>query len=292
MYSVRRFAAAALLVFSCQAASADSYDTIKKRGSIIVGVKPDYKPWGFTDAKGNLDGMEVELARDIAKRLKVKLVLVPALSSNRLQLLNEGKADMILATFSVTEERKKQVHFVEPSYYAAMIGILSRQKSGLGGEATLKGRKICAVAGNYSNKSVEGFVAGKLIEHKTLTEAEDKLLAGQCDGVTFDDVVLLYQVKSEADKWKDYDISLMLTVTPAPWGIGLPLPEKAGRLSNFLTGVVKDWHRRGKLLALEKKWVGDNSMALQWLSGKVKAADAAAAKKKEQAVKPATVKAQ
>jgi polar amino acid transport system substrate-binding protein len=112
MYFVRRFAAAVSLIFSCHAASADSYDTIIKRGSIIIGVKPDYKPWGFTDAKGNLDGMEVELARDVAKRLKVKLVLVPALSSNRLQLLNEGKVDMVLATFSVTPERKQQVHFI------------------------------------------------------------------------------------------------------------------------------------------------------------------------------------
>jgi polar amino acid transport system substrate-binding protein len=295
MHFVWRFTAAIFLLLSCDVAAADTFDNVVKRGSITIGVKPDYKPWSFKDGKGELQGMEVELARDIARRLKVKLNLVPALSSNRVQLLNEGKVDVILATFSVTEERKKQVTFVEPSYYAAMIGVLSKQKSGIGGETTLKGKKICAVAGNYSNKAVTGFVGGDLIEHKTLIEAEDKLRAGECDGVTFDDVVLLYQLKSEAEKWKDYDISLMMTVTPAPWGIGLPLSEKDGHMAKFLSGVVKEWHRRGKLLALEKKWVGDNSMALQWLSGKVKAADAGASvpsSKRKGAPRPSTVKSQ
>jgi polar amino acid transport system substrate-binding protein len=218
--------------------------------------------------------MEVDLARDIARRLNVKLVLVPAVSSNRIQLLNEGKADVVLATFSVTEERKKQVAFIEPSYYAAMTAVLHKTGSGIGNEASLNGRAICAVAGNYSNKTVAPFVGRNLIESKTLTEAEEKLRAGECEGVNFDDVVLLYQLKSEGDKWQNYDISLLLSVTPAPWGIAVPLTEKDGALAKFLSKTVSEWHRKGTLLRLEKKWVGDNSMALQWLSSKVKAAEA------------------
>ncbi len=258
-----------------QTVSAATVEQIKKRGSIVVGVKSDYKPWGFMDENGKLDGMEIELAQDLAKRLNVKLVLVPALSSNRVQLLDDGKVDLIMATFSVTEERKKQVAFVEPSYYAAMTAVLTKAKSGVGNEASLKGRKICAVSGNYSNKTVAGFVAHDLIEAKTLPEAEEKLRAGECDGVSFDDVVLLYQLKSEGDKWQDYDISLLLSVTPAPWGIAVPLAEKDGSLAKFISTAVKDWHRKGTLLALEKKWIGDNSMALKWLSQKIKTADAA-----------------
>jgi polar amino acid transport system substrate-binding protein len=225
---------------------------------------------------GNLKGMEIDLANDIARRLKVKLELVPALSSTRIQLLNERKADLILATFSVTAERKKQVYFIEPSYYAAMIGIITRVNSGIGGEASIKGRKICAVLGNYSNPTVTKFVGGPLIEYKTLTEAEEKLRAGECDGVSFDDVVLLYQLKSDEEKWRDYDIALLLTVDPAPWGLAVRLGEEKGRFANFLSGVVKDWHKRGILLAKEKHWVGENSMALQWLSQKVKLAESAA----------------
>jgi polar amino acid transport system substrate-binding protein len=267
-------ATAALLSLPFSNASGATLDEIKKRGSISIAVKSDYQPWGFAGQSGKLQGMEVDLARDIAKRLKVKLVLVPAVSSNRVQLLNEGKADVVLATFSVTEERKKQVGFIEPSYYAAMTAVLHKTGSGIGNEASLKGRAICAVAGNYSNKTVAPFVGRDLMESKTLTEAEDKLRAGECEGVNFDDVVLLYQIKSEKDKWQSYDISLLLSVTPAPWGIAVPLKEKDGPLAKFLSKAVSDWHRKGTLLRLEKKWIGDNSMALAWLTSKVRAADA------------------
>jgi polar amino acid transport system substrate-binding protein len=267
-------AAAMLLALPFKSVSAATLDEIKKRGSISIAVKSDYQPWGFTDPSGKLQGMEVDLARDIAKRLKVKLVLVPAVSSNRVQLLNEGKADVVLATFSVTEERKKQVAFIEPSWYAAMIAVLSKTGSGIGNEKALKGRSICAVAGNYSNKTVAPFVGRDLIESKTLTEAEEKLRAGEGEGVNFDDVVLLYQLKSEADKWKNYDITLLLSVTPAPWGIAVPLKEQNGALAKFLSKTVSEWHRKGTLRRLEKKWVGDNSMALAWLTSKVKAAEA------------------
>lgn len=287
MSSSRLVALCVLCLFPLHAVSATTLDEIKKRGSIVIGVKSDYRPWGFTDESGNLDGMEIELARDIARRLNVKLVLVPALSSNRISLLNEGKVDIILATFSVTEERKTQAAFIEPSYYAAMTAILTKAKSGVGSEASLRGRKICAVAGNYSNKSVAGLVGDDLVETKTLPEAEEKLRVGECDGVTFDDVVLLYQVKSETDKWRDYDISLLLSITPAPWGLAIPLSEKNSALARLLSATVRDWHRTGRLLALEKKWVGDNSMALQWLSARVKTADAAAKSKKD---KPADTK--
>jgi len=268
------FAAAVLLPLPLASVSASTLDEIKKRGTISIAVKSDYKPWGFTGQSGALEGMEVDLARDIAARLKVKLLLVPAVSSNRVQLLNEGKADIILATFSVTEERKKQVTFIEPSYYAAMTAVLSKNGAGIGNAASLKGRAICAVAGNYSNKAVASFVGRDLIESKTLTEAEERLRSGECEGVNFDDVVLLYQIKSEEAKWQNYDISLLLNVTPAPWGIAIPLADKNGALSKFLSKTVREWHRKGTLLRLEKKWVGDNSMALQWLTSKVKAAEA------------------
>jgi polar amino acid transport system substrate-binding protein len=271
----RVLAFAILASFLSQTASADTLDDIKKRGKIVVAVKTDYPPWGYKDDKGKLKGMEIDLANDIARRLKVKLELVPAYSSTRVQLLNDHKADLILATFSVTAERKKQVYFIEPSYYAAMIGIITRTNSGIGGETSLKGRKVCAVSGNYSNPTVTKFVGGPLIEYKTLTEAEEKLRAGECDGVSFDDVVLLYQLKSDEQKWKDYDIALLLTVDPAPWGLAVRLGEQNGRFAKFLSGVVKDWHKTGVLLAKEKQWVGENSMALQWLSQKVKAAEAA-----------------
>ena len=61
------------------AAQADVLDDVKKRGTLIVGVKPDYKPFGFRDPSGGLIGLEPDLAADVAKKLGVKLELVPVL---------------------------------------------------------------------------------------------------------------------------------------------------------------------------------------------------------------------
>jgi polar amino acid transport system substrate-binding protein len=282
MYPVSRLLIVALPVFFVWSASfAGALQDIKKRGAIIVGVKADYQPWGFRDEQGNLTGMEIELARDIARQLKVKLELVPVQSAARVASVNEHKVDVILATFGVTEERKKQVIFVQPNYYASMEAVLTRTGSGIRGEASLKGRKICSVAGNYANKDLSKFAGSSIAEYKSVTESLDKLLAGECEGFGYDDVVLLYQIKSEAEKWKDYDLTSLLGVPPVPWGLAIALDEKDGMLAQRLSEIVKNWHRRGTLLALEKKWVGANSMALQWLSEKVKSADTKAKAAKE-----------
>ena len=133
---------------------------------------------------------------------------------------------------------------------------------------------MSCVAGNYSNKDLTRLAGDPITEYKSVTETLDKLLAGECEGFGYDDVVLLYQVKSEAEKWKDYDLTFLLGVPPVPWGLAIALDEKDSKLAQRLSEIVKNWHRRGALLALEMKWVGANSMALQWLSEKVKIADA------------------
>jgi polar amino acid transport system substrate-binding protein len=273
---VMRLALAALCAVFClggRAAGADTLDAIKSRGTILIGVKEDYKPWGFRDAKGDFAGMEIDLARDIAKRLEVKLDLVPVVAATRMPLLQERKVDLILATFSVTAERKRHVAFIEPGYYAAMAGLIHKSGLAIGGEATLKDRKICAVKGAYYNAAVEGMAGQPLLEARDLPNAQDLLRAGACEALVYDDVVLLYELKSEPEKWANYDLTLLLTVTPAAWGLAIPLDEKDSRLSQFLSDTVKSWHRCGTLLALEKRWVGDNSMALQWLSQKVRLAE-------------------
>jgi polar amino acid transport system substrate-binding protein len=64
------------------AAQADVLDDIKQRGTLIVGVKADYKPFGFRDPSGAIIGLEPDLAADVANKLGVKLELVPVVSAN------------------------------------------------------------------------------------------------------------------------------------------------------------------------------------------------------------------
>ena len=117
----------------------NALEEIKKRGTLIVGVKADYKPYGFRDPSGAIIGMEPDLAADVAKRLGVKLELVPVVSSNRMQFLEQGKIDLMIATMNDKPDRRKVVYIVEPSYYSSGVNILTPKSAKLKDWKDLKG---------------------------------------------------------------------------------------------------------------------------------------------------------
>src|SRR5215471_17438178 len=120
-----------LLLSLASARAADDVDAIKQRGTLIVGVKADYKPFGFRDPQGNVVGLEPDLAADVAKRLGVKLELVPVAASNRIEFLQQGKIDVLIATMSDKPERRRVVQAIEPLYYSDYVNILLNKKSGI-----------------------------------------------------------------------------------------------------------------------------------------------------------------
>lgn len=126
-------------------ARADTLDDIKKKGTLVVGVKADYPPYGYRDPSGQIVGMEVDLANDIATRLGIKLQLEPVVASNRMQFVQQGKIDLMLATMSVNEERKKAVGVVEPYYYASGVAILAAKSANIKTGADLKDKPVCAI---------------------------------------------------------------------------------------------------------------------------------------------------
>ena len=85
-------------------------------GKLVVGVKPDYKPWGFRDTSGDLVGMEIDMAKDIARTMGVELEVVAVQSSNRMQFLEQGKIDLMIATISDRADRREIVGIVGPNY--------------------------------------------------------------------------------------------------------------------------------------------------------------------------------
>src|ERR1700760_703175 len=122
------------------APAAGGVDAIKQRGTLIVGVKADYKPFGFRDPQGNIVGLEPDLAGDVAKRLGVKIELVPVAASNRIEFLQQGKIDMLIATMSDKPERRRVVQAIEPLYYADYVNGLFTKKAGIKDWSELKGK--------------------------------------------------------------------------------------------------------------------------------------------------------
>jgi polar amino acid transport system substrate-binding protein len=261
-----------VIAFSIGSASADTLDNVKAKGTLVVGVKADYPPWGMRDQAGNIVGLEIDMANDVAKRLGVKLQLVPVESSNRMQFLQQGKIDVMIATFSVNDERRKTVGVVEPLYYASGGGLLAKNGSGIAGLKDLQGKKVCANQGSYFNKEVaEKYVQGNLLAFKGVPESEQALLSDQCSVYLFDDVILIYKKTSDPAKWKDYDVIQLPEIQPLPWAVAVRSDERDGPWGKMMSSIVSDWHRSGMLLALEKKWLGQNTRWLEDMHAKAKA---------------------
>ena len=252
-------------------AKADQLAEIKKKGTIIIGVKTDYPPWGMRDSSGAIVGMEPDMAADVAKRLGVKLELVSVVSSNRMQFLQQGKIDLMIATMSDTPERRKVVGIVDPVYYASGVAILANKKAGIKSIADLKGKPVCALQGAFYNNDLQSKYTGQeLVAFKGIPETEQALLDGRCVGFVYDDVVLVWK-KAQDKKWDGFDVVLLPEWTPVPWGLAVKNEELGGPWGKFMAETLKDWLKSGALLALEKKWVGSNT---KWL------VDATAAAKK------------
>ncbi len=265
---------AALLLFTTQShstAQAQTLDKIKAKGVIVVGTKTDFPPFGYMDAAGNIVGLEPELAADIAKRLGVRLEIVPVTSANRMKFLQEGKIDLMIATMSVTEEREKVVGIITPHYYATRIGLMAPKAKNIRDEGDLKGRTICSLAGAFFNNRLQTeFTQKDLLLFPNLAEIEAALQKNLCDGFVFDDVLLIYKKRSEGNKWDDYEVIEMTEFDPVPWGIAVRLEEKNGPWGRKVSEIVADWLRSEQLLAWEKKWVGQNTTWLQAVSLRMK----------------------
>jgi polar amino acid transport system substrate-binding protein len=249
IYAAVGIAAAILLVAG--PAAAQTLDKIKQRGVLVVGSKADYKPFGFRDPAGNIVGFEPDLGRDVAERLGVKLELEPVVSSNRMQFLQQGKIDLMIATMNDTPERRKTVGIVEPSYYASGINVLANRKAAFKQWEQLKDQKICAIQGAWYNKTVAEKYGAEIVAFRGQTEAETALLQGNCVGWLYDDTAFFERLADP--KWSAFEMPLE-TILVEPWGIAVKLEERDGPWGQLVSKTITDWHRSGKLIELEAKW--------------------------------------
>jgi polar amino acid transport system substrate-binding protein len=211
------------------------------------------------------------MAADVAKRLGLKLELVSVVSSNRMQFLQQGKIDLMIATMSDTPERRKVVGTVDPVYYASGVAILANNKAAIKTAADLKGKPVCALQGAFYNNDLQSKYTGQdLVAFKGVPEAEQALLDGRCVGFVYDDVVLVWKKAQDPAKWANFDVVQLNEWTPVPWGVAVKIEELSGPWGKFVSETVSDWLKSGKLMELEKKWVGNNTAWLTEATAKAK----------------------
>ena len=247
--SLAACAGLALMTVSTAWAQVDTLASIKQKGKLVVGVNADYKPFGYTDPSGKIVGFEIDLAEAIAKKLGVAVELVPVVAANRMEFVKQGRTDLMIATMSYKPDRAEVVAIPEPFYYASAATIIARKNSGIKDWSDIKGKPICGIQGAYYNRRTGDEFGAKMVMFKGSTEALAALEAGNCVGFVFDSTFFA-GVLSEP-KWADYTIAVPL-IDAEPWGMGLRKEDP--KFAAFISDTIKEWHKSGFILELEKKW--------------------------------------
>lgn len=251
-HRARRLCAAACLLLAVGTAhAAGRLEAIKQRGVLVVGVKTDYPPFGMLSGEAEQQGFEHDLAADLAERLGVQLRTVGVTGTNRLQVLDEGRVDVTIATLGDTSQRRQIATLVEPDYYSSGVTLMTRPDSTLKTWADIRGKTVCATQGSYFNRTMATRYLLNLQIYANGRDAKLGVRDKRCVGWLFDNTAIAGDLLSS--EWRNYQINLppeLLT----PWAIAIARTAKGDALERFIGDTVADWHRRGTLIALERKW--------------------------------------
>lgn len=176
---------------SAAAGSFRTVDEIKSSGKITIGVFSDKNPFGYVDNNGEFQGYDVYFAKRIAEDLGVELELTPVEAASRVEFLETAKVDIILANFTVTDERKEKVDFALP-YMKVALGVVSPDSAVITDVEQLNGKTLIVVKGTTAESFfTANYPDVKLQKYDEYNEAYSALQDGRGDAFSTDNTEVL-----------------------------------------------------------------------------------------------------
>ncbi|HDR7597498.1 MULTISPECIES: glutamine ABC transporter substrate-binding protein GlnH [Bacillus cereus group] len=229
-------------------------EQIKKRGKLVVGVKNDTNLFGLKNpSTGQVEGFDIDIAKALAKKIlgdEKKLELKEVTSKTRIPMLKNGDIDAIIATMTITEERKKEVDFSDV-YFKAGQSLLVKKGSNIKNIDDVKqGVKVLAVKGSTSTNNIrQKSPEATVLEFENYSEAFTALKAGKGDVLTTDNAILYGMAKQDSN----YEV-VGKKFTDEPYGIAVR--KGADDLTKEVNSLLKDMNANGEYDKLYEKWIG------------------------------------
>lgn len=242
---------AAALAFSMQTAGAEALDDVIKAGVLKVAVPQDFPPFGSVNAEMKPQGLDIDVAALIAKRMGVKLELVPVTSTNRVPYLQTKKVDLVISSMGKNPEREKAIDFSE-AYAPFYNGVFGPADQKVTAAADLAGKTVGVTRG-----AVEDLELSKIAPPTaTIKRYEDNngtisaFLSGQVQLVATGNVVAAAILARNPPKKPEP--KFLIKNSPCFIGLNKGEPKLQAKVNAILADVKKD----GELNALTVKWLG------------------------------------
>lgn len=267
--TVAALAVAGIALSGCTRASSDSNgggggsasSTLKDvlaRGELKVADCLSFAPFGFKDDAGKPQGYDVDLAKEAATRLGVKLTVVDTTADNRIPNLKTNKVDVVFCNFTENTQRAQQIAFTDP-YVVAGETLLVKKSSGVKTVQDLSGKTVATVKGSTNSQLVKQLnPKADVQEYDTSSAAVLAVKQGQADAMVEDSNFQAYQAKLDPSLTVEHD-----SLVPLEYN-GFGVRQGDQDWLNWLNLFLREINTDGTNLKLYKKWFGtDPAFKLQ-----------------------------
>lgn len=245
-----------VLAASVAVAADNSLDYIKGKGVFVLGLDDSFPPMGFRDKSGEITGFDIDLAKEVCKRMGVELKLQPIDWNAKILDLNSKDIDVIWNGLTITAERKEKIEFSKP-YIANRQIVIVKAGSGIDKKADLAGKVVGVQMGSSADDAVKGDAAtmksmSDIVKFEDNVQALMDLEIGRLDAVVVDEILGRYYI---AKKEGVFDVATDF-FAEEEYGIGFRKGEKAfvAEVDRILDEMAQD----GSAAAISKKWFGED----------------------------------
>jgi glutamate transport system substrate-binding protein len=223
-------------------------DAIQKRGKLVVGTKFDQPLFGLKDpTTGKVEGFDTDIAREMAKgifgaisNIDSKVDFVETVSKNREPYIQDGKVDIVVATYTINGTRKQVVDFAGPYFLAHEDIMVKKTDNTIKSVTDLNGKKVCSVQGSTSIKNLmtKAPQADTSITFDVYSKCAEALGDGRVVAVVTDNAILAGLVSQSNGTFKVVNAPF----SDEPYGIGLKKGDAAFRtfLNDRLQTIEQD----------------------------------------------------
>jgi len=243
-----------VLASSVSFAADTSLTDIKDKGVFVLGLDASFAPMGFRDEAGEITGFDIDLAKEVCKRMGVELKLQPIDWNAKILDLNSKQIDVIWNGLTITPERIEKITFSKP-YIANRQIVVVKADSGIDTKADLAGKIVGLQLGSSAVDAVNADAKtmksiGEIVKFEDNVQALMDLGVGRLDAVVIDEIVGRYYIAKKAGVYAvatDY-------FAEEEYGIGFRKADKAfaAEVNRVMDEMVKD----GAAAKISTKWFG------------------------------------